>query len=419
MSDFELGNRNGQEEEKDFADMWEALNSEYDYISPSRGDIREGIILQKRPDEIILDIGVKRDAIVPSYELQRMDPEELRGLKVGDKVHVYIVRPTNRDGNLIVSLRMARQYEDWIKAQELMDSGEIVTCTITGYNKGGLLCSFGTLQGFVPASQIANTPQRGARGDLSEYEGEEMRAKVIEVNRRRRRLILSERAAQREWRAQQREQLLEELAPGQVRSGIISSIRDFGAFVDLGGIDGLIHISELSWSRIKHPSEVVNVGDKVDVEVLNVDLDRQRIGLSLKRTRPDPWASVEERYQPGQVTEGTVVHVVDFGAFVELEPGVEGLVHISELEQGATAAENVVREGQKVSVEVLNVEPERHRIGLSLRRVPEELQAPQVAGELEAPEEQASEEAPEEPAEEKPEDVGEAERVSVSDGENP
>ena len=223
---------------EDFSSAWETWTEHYDYTKPTRGDIRRGVVLAKRPNEIILDIGVKRDAIIPGYELEQTDPARLEGIHVGDEVNVYILRPSDREGNLIVSIRRAREYEDWIRAQEMLDSGELFQSTITGFNQGGLLCAFGRVQAFVPASQIANvvrSRQGGSSDALAQFVGEEMTLQVIEVNRKRRRLIVSERAALRKSRAAQREQLLAEIAPGQVLEGTVTSIRDFGAFVDLGG----------------------------------------------------------------------------------------------------------------------------------------------------------------------------------------
>ncbi|MBC7237249.1 MAG: S1 RNA-binding domain-containing protein, partial [Chloroflexi bacterium] len=353
------------------------MGEAYDYIEPKRGDIREGEILCIRPGEIVLDIGLKQDALVAAHEVQEMDPKQLNALKVGDRVYVYVVRTDRVTGTPIVSLQLAREYEEWQRAHELLDSGEIIRVRVTGYNKGGALCVFGNLQGFIPASQIVDL-RRGRAQDaqtdaLAEMVGRELAVKVIEVNRRRRRLILSERAARREWRAQQREQLLAELEEGQIRTGVVSNLVDFGAFVDLGGIDGLIHLSELSWGRVEHPGEILKIGDEVEVYVLNVDRERQRIGLSLKRTQPDPWADVEARYRPGQLVTGRVTHLVEFGAFVELEPGVEGLVHISELDQSTVMdASHIVQEGQELTLLVLNVDAERHRISLSLSQAPDQ-----------------------------------------------
>jgi small subunit ribosomal protein S1 len=373
-------NRNTAQGEEDFASLWTEMESAYDYITPMRGDVRRGTILSVRPDEIIIDIGAKRDAIVSPREVQQLSPKEREALKVGQTVYVYVMHANDREDELVVSLRLAKEYEDWLRAQELLESGEIIRAKITGYNKGGLLCAVGTLQGFVPASQIITHAPRTTEGEAEEswadLVGQELPLKVIEVNRRRRRLVLSERAARREWRAQQREELWATLREGEIRTGTVSSLRDFGAFVDLGGVDGLIHISELSWERTKHPKEVLRVGQTVEVMVLRVDREAEKIALSLKRTRPDPWESVAARYRPGQLVQGTVSHLVKFGAFVELEPGVEGLVHASELAEGDFGdPSNVVTEGEELTFLVLAVEPEKHRISLSLRQVPPEANA--------------------------------------------
>lgn len=363
--------------EEDFATLWEHMGEEYDYVEPKRGDIREGEVLSVHPGEVLVDIGVKQDALIAPRELQQMSPEEIAKLQVGARVYVYVMHLDRSTGAPIVSLQLAQEYEEWQHAHELAESGQVVKVKVTGFNKGGALCAFGSLQGFIPASQIVDlrrSRSQDAQADaLAEVVGKELAAKVIEVNRRRRRLILSERAARREHRAQQREQLLDELEEGQIRTGVVSNLVDFGAFVDLGGMDGLVHLSELSWGRVNHPGEVLSVGDEIEVMVLNVDRERQRVGLSYKRTQPDPWVDVESRYQPEQLVVGTVTHIVDFGAFVELEPGVEGLVHISELEEGQVAdASRVVSEGDVLQLLVLSVDAERHRISLSLSQAPEQ-----------------------------------------------
>jgi len=376
----------GTEPQDDFATLWENMAAEYDYVHPVRGDIRKGQILTVSPNEVLVDIGAKTDAVVSNRDLETMNSEEFAQLKPGKEINVYVVRSDDREGGLIVSINLARAYEDWIRAQELMESGEIINITVTGHNKGGVVGSFGSIQGFIPASQITTLRPRGQHdqdgSDLAELVGKELPVKVIEVNRRRRRLILSERAAQREWRAHQRERLLSELRDGEVRTGTVSNLCDFGAFVDLGGIDGLVHISELSWEHVNHPRDVLRVGQEVQVEILRVDRERQRIGLSLKRTQPDPWKSIASRYKAGQVIEGVVTHLAKFGAFVELEPGVEGLVHVSELAEGSIEDPGqIVSEGERLTVLILDVDAEQRRISLSLRQAPSP--APEPAGEAE------------------------------------
>jgi small subunit ribosomal protein S1 len=370
-------NQSGSTEigEEDFLTLWQTYADTYGYVAPARGDLREGVVLQARPDRVIVDIGAKQEALIADRELSEMSAEERESLQPGSPVFVYILHPGDAERAPLVSLERARAYQDWVRAEELLGSGEIITLRLTGCNKGGAICEFGRLQGFIPASQIVSQPPPGAvdpSGDrLTLLVGMELPLKVIEVDRRRRRLILSERQALREWRAQQRERLFAELREGDVRRGVVSNLCDFGAFVDLGGMDGLVHISEIAWQRIRHPSQVLRVGQEVEVQVLRVDPQAQRIGLSIKRTQDDPWQTIDERYEIEGLVEGTVSHLVRFGAFVELEPGVEGLVHLSELadEEIQDPAE-VVTVGQTLRLLVLNIDVERHQIGLSLRRVP-------------------------------------------------
>ena len=365
-------------EEEPRSSMAELMDEEYSYHRPRRGDIRRGTIVRKDPDSIIVDIGGKRDGIVPSRDLDRLGPEAVAEIQVGDEMPVYIMHPETRDGDTIVSLNLARQAMDWDRAQKLMESEEVFEGEVSGYNKGGLLVPFGRLQGFLPASQIANLNGRVEGGShlerLAQMVGRSLPLKVIEVSRHRRRLILSERAAQREWRARQREKLFKEIEEGEVRRGVVSNLCDFGAFVDLGGADGLIHISELAWNRVRHPREVLDVGREVEVLVLKADRERQRIALSLKRLQADPWRSVEEKYQVGQVVWGTITNIVKFGAFAEIEPGIEGLIHLSELvEGGIQEPTEVVYEGEELPLQVVSVDGARQRIGLSLRRVSPEM----------------------------------------------
>jgi len=365
-------------QEEDFASLWESYTQNNEYVLPKRGDIRQGLILSAERDEIIVDIGAKQDALISPREVQRMSREERQSLTVGTTLNVFVLRFDGNEGALLVSIHMAAEYEYWQEAEKLMESGEIVQVVVSGYNKGGLLGQFRSLQGFIPASQVTLLRARRRGGDdqddvLASFIGEELAVKVIEVNRRRRRLILSERAAAREWRAKQRDILMEELDQGQVRKGVVSNLCDFGAFVDLGGLDGLVHLSELSWGRVAHPSQVLRVGDEVEVFVLNVDRQRQRVGLSMRRIQPDPWSVVENKYIVGELITGRVTHLVKFGAFVELEPGIEGLVHLSELSEGnISGPESVVTEGDQLTLLVLGVDAEQHRISLSLRQAIEQ-----------------------------------------------
>ncbi len=355
--------------------MADLLSEEYTYQRPQRGEIRTGTVMSVSPNEIVVDVGVKREGLVSSRDLERLSDEDLAAISVGDQVPVYVVKPEDQDGNLIVSLYLAEVELDWQKAAEYLENKEIFEGEVSGYNKGGLIVPFGKIRGFVPASQVAGFPRRLSHNEkiarLAQQVGREIIVRVIEVDRRRKRLIMSEQAAQSEWREHQRRKLMDSLVEGQVVHGVVSSLANFGAFVDLGGTDGLIHISELSWQRIKHPREVVQVGDEVDVYVLKLDREQGRIGLSLRRLQPDPWTLVDTKYAIGQRVEGTITNIVDFGAFAHLEDGIEGLIHLSELSDAEIShPSDVVARGDRYLLEVIKVEPERQRIGLSLKRVP-------------------------------------------------
>jgi small subunit ribosomal protein S1 len=348
---------------------------DYDYQLPERGDLREGIIVSIEPHEIVVDIGVKRDGIVPPQDLEMLGEEEVSKLSVGEQVSVYVLKPEDAQGNMIVSINIARKQQDWIEAEEMQESGKIFEEEVIDFNKGGLLVPYGKLRAFVPASQLSDLPrglsQATKMDRLKEYVGQSLPLKVIEVDRRRRRLILSERAARRRWREQQKEQLLSSLVEGETRHGVVSGLADFGAFVDLGGADGLIHVSEMSWDRVSHPREVLEPGQEVDVYVLRLDRERRRIGLSLKRLQPDPWTLVEDTYEIDQLVKGVITNIVDFGAFARLDPGVEGLIHVSEMVEGEIGhPSNMLEPGEEVLMRIISIDSHRKRIGLSLRQVP-------------------------------------------------
>ncbi len=353
--------------------MAKYLEEGYDYEFPHRGEIRQAKVVSIEPHEIIVDVGAKRDGIVPSRDLEMLGEEAVAEIKVGDELPVYILQPEDREGKMIVSINMARKHQDWLRAQALFESGELFQGKVIGYNKGGVFVSFGELKGFVPASQLLDIPKGLPHNErmkrLSKLIGKELPLKVIEVDRSRRRLVLSERAAQRQWRELKKEQLMEELVEGEVRQGTVTKLCDFGAFVDLGGAEGLVHISELSWGKVNHPREVLKVGQKVDVYILHLDYEEKRIDLSIKRLQPDPWTLVDEKYRIGQLVKGTITKVVDFGAFARIEPGLEGLIHISELSEGNLEhPSQVVREGDELTLRIISIEPMRKRIGLSLRK---------------------------------------------------
>ena len=376
--------------------MSEAILDEYDYERPKRGDVRKGVVVSVGPEEIVVDIGAKRECLVQSSDLEKLGSEAVAQIHEGDEVSVYIVKPENREGHLIGSLYLAQMEDDWTHAEELERSGEIFEAKVTGQNRGGLLVPFGRLRGFVPASHLVGTGSSTADRSkmLGHWLGRTLPFKVIEVNRRRNRLILSYRAARRQWRSQQKRNLLEELQEGDVRRGIVSSLASFGAFVDLGGADGLIHISEMAWYRVEQPSDVLQVGQEVDVYVLRVDRERGRIGLSLKRLQPDPWTLVEAQYRPDQLVEVKITKLVDFGAFAELEKGIEGLIHITELaDPTPVRADEIVLPDEVCLARVLRVDAQNRRIGLSLKAVDpaefEAWQASRMASEATEPEEAA------------------------------
>jgi small subunit ribosomal protein S1 len=374
---------------------------EYAYRYPRRGDIRKGVILSIGPEEIVVNIGLKREGIVPSSDLERLGEEAVSELEVGNEVPVFILKPRDQSGNMIVSLHRARLEQDWLNAQELLVSKEVWEGIASGYNRGGLVVPFGKVRGFVPASQITSFPRRlhpdQRESKLAEMVGRKLHLRVIEVDRRRRRLVFSERAGERKWREQQRERLMQELCEGDIVRGTVSNLCDFGAFVDVGGADGLVHVSELSWQRVRHPREVLHVGEKVDVYILRLDYKKKRIGLSIKRLQPEPWTLIDDKYDVGQLLEGTITKVTDFGAFALIKEGVEGLIHISELAEPApNHPDEILREGDQLLLRIVKLDVRRRRLGLSLKRV---LQSEwdEWAAQFEEPEEPQLEET--EPAE--------------------
>nr|PZN53807.1 MAG: 30S ribosomal protein S1 [Chloroflexota bacterium] len=354
----------------DFAALLDASLAEEE---ADRGDIVTGTVLVVDNHGLIVDVGLKRDGIVPRKDLERMGVEASQ-FTVGQEIDVMIVRTEDEDGNLVLSVSQAQQSTDWKAAEELMNNDEIWEGVVTDANRGGLIVPFGNLRGFVPASHVLDLP-RGLNEDdrkarMARLIGQTVKLKVIEVNRKRRRLVFSQRDAQREDREARKERLLDQLQEGQSVEGTVSGLRDFGAFVDLGGADGLIHISELAWHRVNHPRELLKVGDKVKVYILRLDAEGKRIGLSLKRLQENPWALVDEMYHVGQLVEGTVSRVAQFGAFISLEPGIEALLHTSQISDPAPEDPTLVlREGQKLLMRVISIESEKQRLGLSLKEV--------------------------------------------------
>jgi small subunit ribosomal protein S1 len=342
---------------------------------PSQGEIRQGVIATIRDNEILVSIGTKSEGVLSGRELEQIPSEEREAFTVGQEIPVYVVAPEDQNGNVVLSYTRAREEKDWEVVEAMLESTKAVDSKIIGYNKGGLIVPIGGLRGFVPASQISLVRRTTTTGDSPEQRwgkmvGEEIKVRVIEVDRERRRLILSERLALQETRESLKDRLLEELSEGDIRTGRVTSLADFGAFVNIEGADGLVHLSEISWDRIQHPNEVLKVGQEVKVKVISVDQDRKRIGLSIRQLQKDPWVDRVEKLKEGMLIEGTITHLTKFGAFARLDEDLEGLIHVSELsEQRIGHPKEVVHEGDVVTLRVIKVDPERRRIGLSLRKV--------------------------------------------------
>ena len=356
---------------------WTQLLDEYDYARPQRGELRDGMVMQIEESGILVSIGTKREGIIPQQDLRAMGEEFVSNLKVGDPIQVYVQDPENRDGDLILSLTLVQVAKDWEEAARLQAEGGIVQGQVIGYNKGGLLVQFNRIRGFVPASQVAQLHGRTAAEErqqaLQRMVGQTIPLKVIEVDRERNRLVLSERSATQEWRKAQKQRLLTELQPGDILTGRVNQLTNFGAFIDLGGADGLAHISELSWQRVNHPREVLSPGQEVKVMVVEIDAERERIGLSLRRLQPNPWETIDQRYSLGQLVSGPVTNVAPFGAFVQIEEAVEGLIHASELDTDPQAQpRDLLQPGQIVTAKIISLDKQRQRMGLSLRRVTSE-----------------------------------------------
>ncbi len=342
---------------------------------PSRGEIREGIIASISQGQILVSVGAKSEGIITGREFDLIPPEQLEKLEVGQEIPVFVINPEDSHGNLVLSLMRAMEENSWKKVEELMKSKGSYESTIRGYNKGGLIVPVEGLNGFVPTSQVSLSRRASLSGDTPEKRwagmvGDEIDVCVIEVDRERRRLILSERAASNETRESVKERILEDLAEGEVRKGRVTSLADFGAFVNISGADGLVHLSEISWDRIKHPSEVLKVGQDVDVKIISIDRDKKRIGLSIRQTQDDPWVARIEKYAVGQLLEGKITRLTKFGAFARIEDDLEGLIHISEIsEKRIDHPKEVLKEGDDVTLRVIKIDPENHRVGLSIRRV--------------------------------------------------
>jgi small subunit ribosomal protein S1 len=379
------------------------------------GDIVEGEVVKIDRDEVLLDIGYKSEGVIPSKELSiRHDVDPNQIVKVGDRIEALVLQKEDKEGRLILSKKRAQYERAWGRIEEVMHSGQTITGPVIEVVKGGLILDIG-LRGFLPASLVDLRRVR----DLQPFVGQELEAKIIELDRNRNNVVLSRRAFLEESQSEGRKTFLQSLQKGERRKGTVSSIVNFGAFVDLGGVDGLVHVSELSWKHVDHPQEVVSVGQEVEVEVLDVDLDRERVSLSLKATQEDPWKEFERTSQAGSVITGTVTKLVPFGAFVRVAQGIEGLVHISEIShEHVDSPESVLQVGQEVQVKVIDVDVSRRRVSLSMRQV---AAAPPKPKEIEVEKEPEREAGPEmstsiEVPQEILDAVAEAESTTTEDG---
>jgi small subunit ribosomal protein S1 len=348
-----------------------------DFHSLRRGDVVEGQVMGADRDGVLVDVGSKSEGIVPPNEAHSLGIDGLSRLRPGDKILVYVLQPESAEGQIILSLDRARGERGWRELQQRFEDGESFEAEVSGYNKGGLLVNVEGVNAFVPLSQLVGVrPERSdedPEGSLAQAVGRHLRLKVIEINRRRNRVILSERAALQEWRSQQKDRLLSELKEGEIRRGRITSVRSFGVFIDLGGADGLAHLSELSWDRNKSPEEIYHIGDEVDAYVMKVDPDTKKIALSLRRAQPERWESIVDRYQIGEMVAGRITKLVTFGAFARIDGPVEGLIHVSELvDRRINHPREVVKEGDILPLRIVRIERDRHRLGLSLRAARDE-----------------------------------------------
>ncbi len=344
---------------------------------PSRGDLIDGVVAAISNSEVLVSIGAKSEGVIPGYELDKLDDASREALVDGATVRVYVVNPEDNTGNIALSILKAKEFEDWDYAEALSKSQEVFNGTVTGYNKGGLIVEVGQLRGFVPASQISADRRRevgqSPNNKWAGMQGDDIMVKVIEVDRTRNRLILSERAASKEIKAIKRRELFAELETGDVREGRIISLADFGVFVDIGGADGLVHLSELTWKHIDHPKELYKVGQKVEVEILNIDMEKGRIALSMKRREADPWDTILERYKNGQLVRGQITRLTKFGAFARIlgDEAIEGLVHVSEISASKRIVhpKEMIGVGEQHTLRVIKIDPESRRLGLSIKEV--------------------------------------------------
>jgi small subunit ribosomal protein S1 len=371
------GNQQGEQGTANHNQTMESLLQEQDLSVdlPQPGEIRKGMIASVSSSQVLVSIGAKSEGVVSGRELEQLTPKEREALKVGDEIHVYVINPEDANGNVVLSLKRAQEQISWDNVEKLVTDGETIESKIIGFNKGGLIVAVEGLRGFVPSSQIGALRRSQTTGDTPEQRyqkmvGQPISVRVIEVDRERRRLILSERAASTESRQSIKERVIDELEEGKTYTGRVTSLANFGAFININGADGLVHLSELSWDHIEHPREVLEVGQEIKVKVINVDREKKRIGLSVRALQDDPWQSRVEKYSVGQLVEGKITRLTKFGAFARLDDDIEGLIHISEMaDHRIEHPKEVLRENDVKTLRVIRIDADQHRIGLSLRRV--------------------------------------------------
>ena len=342
---------------------------------PQPGEIRSGVIASISHSQILVSIGAKSEGVISGKELEQLSPKEREALKIGQEIKVFVIHPEDAGGNVVLSFRRAQEQLSWENVDKLLAENSVIESKITGFNKGGLIVTVEGLRGFVPSSQISAMRRTQVTGDTPEQRwqkmvGQPISVRVVEVDKERRRLILSERAASTETRQSIKERVLEELEEGKTYTGRVTSLADFGAFINVNGADGLVHLSELSWDHITHPREVLEVGQEIKVKVINVDREKKRIGLSVRALQEDPWRARVQKYSVGQLVEGVITRLTKFGAFARLEGDIEGLIHISEIsDHRIEHPKEALKEGDVKSLRVIRIDPDQHRIGLSLRKV--------------------------------------------------
>ena len=383
---LEYDDDDDDEEDSEVQDMGQLLDSMEPIKPLRRGEVVDGEVMGFSEDGgILVNIGHKSEGVVQQREMRSLSSEDLQNLNIGDKIITYVLRPESADNAAILSIDRALGETGWRELEQCLEDNETVEGSILGFNKGGAIVDVRKVQGFVPMSQLVSVPRDIFR-DRSETEenpeaearrmqrqaeetGKTLQLKILEINRSRNRAIFSERQAVQEWRDAQKARLVQELQVGEVRKGVVTGISSFGAFVDLGGADGLVHISEMSWGPVGRPEDVVSIGDQLDVYVLRVDIENKKIALSLRRLEPEPWETIHERLHVDDIVDAQITKLTNFGAFARVEGNIEGLIHISELSDRVIGhPREVVSEGEDVRLKVLRIEPERRRLGLSLKQ---------------------------------------------------